>query len=57
MMIDEMCKAVINDSPNRLRLKRIVSSLANKNILKSKKIKLRSQKAKRQGKKNSFYDI
>ncbi|CAH1738656.1 unnamed protein product, partial [Aphis gossypii] len=51
MMIDEMCKPVINDSPNRLRLKRTVSSLANINILKSKKIKLLNQKVKRQGKK------
>lgn len=51
MIIDEMCKPVINDSPNRLKLKRTVSTLANKNILKSKKIKLLSQKVKRQGKK------
>ncbi|KAF0729122.1 Uncharacterized protein FWK35_00033355 [Aphis craccivora] len=33
MMIDEMCKPIINDSPNRLRLKRTVSSLENINIL------------------------
>jgi hypothetical protein len=50
-MIDKMCKTVINDSPNRLRLKRTVSTLANKNVLKSKKIKLLSQKVKHQGKK------
>jgi len=47
MMIDEMCKPVINNSPNSLRLKRTVLMLANKNILKPKKIKLLSQKGKK----------
>lgn len=46
-----MCKPIINDSPNRIKLKRTVSTLINKNLLKTKKIKLLNQKVRRQCKK------